>query len=183
MARRAWYKASEYKGVFPERKLNDGSLIECVQGDSGDEFLLTRRYPWGFVQRVRFRLLPNGETRYIDVSPGPESPNQLHGEERTKAFEQHLQNGEVRITARGPIPGAGVGVTYDSATRKHYHQSEEFEKEFDRMKLTRLMGSDQSTRHMPDDDIPSGPSKVGGVEPFAVNSINAAPPLPRGAKR
>ena len=176
MARRAWYKASEYKGVFPERKMNDGSLVRCEHGDASDEFVLTRVYPWGFTQTIRFRLLANGETRYVDIGPGPESPNK----EPAKAFEQALQNGEVKITARGPIPGAGLGVTYDEATRRHYHDSEEFDREFDRMKLSRVMASDHSTRHLPSDDVPTGGGKV---EPFAVNSINAAPPLPRGAKR
>jgi len=178
MRRRAWYKASEYTGFVGHKTLGDGSLI-AGESVGQDQFGLTRTYPWGFKQVIEYRLLPNGEKKYLREDPGPASPNQLTGEARTKQFERELANGEVRITARGPIPGAGLGVVHDSAIgRKAIGQSDEWERQAAELQIDRALRSDYSTMHTYDD-----PPLVAdiGIKNFDASKPGATPPLP--AKR
>lgn len=179
MARRAWYKSSEYESKeHQERTLGDGSKLEWGELREEPGFhKIVRTYPWGFQQEIVFHFTPVGQKIYDKEGPGPEAPVK----DKAKAFEEALQNGEVRITARGPIPGAGMGRTYDSATRKHYKQSAEFESEFARMKLSRVMQSDHSTMHRESAPTMGRGRDVGAVEAFSVDSVNAVPPAPRAS--
>jgi hypothetical protein len=171
MRRRAWYKAAEYKQPFEAKKLGDGSTVECGELREEPGFLLLKRtYPWGFEQDIVFSVLPNGETKYHKVGDGPERPQRRPEDEP----------GHPEFTVphfRGAVPGQGITNTYDEATRKDYAQSGQFEEEYDRLKISRQMASDPSTRHM---TAPGGKynGSMGSVEAFDASS-GGVPPLPR----
>jgi hypothetical protein len=160
MARRAWYRSSEYSDPFEAKGLGDGSVVEVVA--EGDQRVLTRVYPNNFTQEVVFQLLPSGERKYLRIDDGPEHPNPKKAAEREAAFNEHLANGEVRITARGAVPGQGISDTYDRATKKDYATSDQFEQEYARMKLAKTMQSDRSTDH-------DGTGKAKKVDTSGVN--------------
>ena len=169
MRRRAWYKASEYKQLMGPKKLGDGSTVEVQPGNDNDEMLLTRVYPWGFQQEIRFRILPSGETKYLHIGDGPERPQR-----RPEDTPGHPEFTVPHF--RGAVPGQGITNTFDDATQKDYGQSVQFEEEYDRLKLARAMSSDPSTRHMSAPPAAYNGS-MGSVEAFDANS--GLPPLPR----
>lgn len=182
--RRAWYKSSEYKQCMGPKTLGDGSVVEVVAMtisslDGSDSFRLTRIYPWGYEQVIEFKILPHGETQYSRQDPGPASPvKHLTEAQRKRQFEEAVAAGELNITARGAVPGQGISDTYVHETRKHITRSADFEDEFDRMHLARVMQSDHSTMHGRGAPAPVKiPSSLGSIETFDANL--GAPPRPQ----
>lgn len=172
MRRRAWYKSAEYHSEeWQEKTLGDRSKVEfgALREEPGF-YMIHRTYPWGFEQKIVYSVLPSGERKYHRQDPGPESPQK----EPAKAFEEALQNGEVRVHARGAVPGQGISDTYVHELRRHVTQSAEFEREFAEMNLARTMQSDHSTMHR--SSPPGYNGSAGQVEAF--DASLGAPPLP-----
>lgn len=192
--RRSWYKASKYKELLEQEALSDGSQIavretpdfkrkDLVTGEDQefpDARTITRVYPTGYIQRVVYRLRPDGSAHYLQIDPGPEAHDKRTVEERAKAMDEALSNGEFRVNFRGAIPGQGISNIYDDATRKTYATSAQFEDEYDRMQLSRCMRSDHSTMHRNDgmDEVYSG-RDAGPVQHFDGRPGVSPPPARR----
>lgn len=152
MARRAWYKSDEYLAPRPPTTIaGDGSMVE-VTAPTPDTRVICRVYADGNSQEIHFTIMPGGWRKYTREDIGPAHPD--WGKpvaQRRREFDEALANGEVRVLARGPIPGAGMGVTRDENNRRHFHRSEDYERYHDENKLAPAMRSDFSTRHMASD--------------------------------
>lgn len=150
-ARRAWYRSSDYEQPC-EKTLGDGSKVMVVK-DSQGIHTITRKWPSGFVQAVTFHFRPDGSKEYLETGSSPDDfvtaaeRNRMSEDERSARFEAALRDGEVRVTARGPIPGAGLGVVQDPATKEYFTRTKDYDKRYEELGISRATRSDISTRH------------------------------------
>lgn len=168
-ARRGWYRAKEFAEAFEERELPDGSKVKNEPFPTSPlgikhrlpALLLTRTYPWGFVQTIEHippSVSPHNERVYGEITPGPEA----HSAVRRSLDEQMADpdwKAPMSVTSTNAIPGNRPNDHFDEATQMYFDNREAFDEYYRKNKLEKLMQTDVKNYHMPKAKEMSGKTK------------------------